>query len=185
MRVFIAVHFPEETNRSFSEYINLLSENAEGNFTKFRHLHMTLAFIGEAEQESVSKMIEIMKKSISEKSFRMEFNEIGRFKRGGDSLVWIGGRSDDLFEIHKELAENLSKADLKFDRKKFVPHVTLGRKIRFKSPICSEKEADMFLNSIDACFESEIDRICLMASDLTPNGPIYRELFKISLRPQA
>ncbi len=111
----------------------------------------------------------------------MRFTEIGRFKRGNESLVWAGGESTELAEIHRILSTAFQNATLETDRKRFVPHVTLGRRIRFKNPPRSEKEIGEFLDSIDAEFETPVSRISLMESELTQEGPLYKELFTVPL----
>lgn len=185
MRLFTAVHFSEETNQRFSEYIDILKENAKGNFTKPINLHMTLIFIGETTSETAEKIKEIMKKNVilpepNSKSISVKFTEIGRFKRGNESLVWAGGESSELSKIHLSLSSAFRAAGIEADIKKFVPHVTLGRRIQFKNLIRSEKEIDEFLKSVNVDLKAPVSRISLMKSDLTPNGPIYKELFTVS-----
>ncbi|MDL2261568.1 RNA 2',3'-cyclic phosphodiesterase [Methanimicrococcus sp. OttesenSCG-928-J09] len=184
MRLFIAVHFPEEANQQFLKYMEILKENARGSFTKPQNLHMTLLFLGETDQSRISEITAAMKNSIPnpDNPIFMKINEIGQFKRRNEneSLIWAGGLSPALSEIHKNLSDSLKKAGFNFDQKPFVPHITLARRVQFKAPIVSEKEIEDFLKSISADFETKVDRICLMSSDLTPDGPIYNELFQIS-----
>lgn len=181
MRLFIAVHFPEETNRRFLEVTDVLRKNSKGNFTKPQNLHMTLIFIGETKPDTAEKIKEIMKKTILNTPINMKFTEIGRFRRANESLVWAGGESAELSEIHRLLSTAFRNAGIETDRKKFVPHVTLGRRVQFKNPPRTEKEINEFLASINAGFETPVSRISLMESELTPIGPIYKELFMISL----
>ncbi len=64
MRLFIAAHFPEETNRHFLEFTDILRKSAEGNFTKPQNLHMTLIFLGDTKPADAEKIKELMKKAI-------------------------------------------------------------------------------------------------------------------------
>lgn len=176
MRLFIAAHFPEETNRRFLEFTDILQKNAKGNVTKPQNLHLTLIFLGEIKSGTVDKIEDIMKKTILNTQINMRFTEIGRFKRGTESLIWAGGESAGLSEIHRLLSSAFQKAGIETDRKKFVPHVTLGRRVQFKNPPRSEREIDEFLASINAEFETSVSRISLTESELMPNGPVYKEL---------
>ncbi|TDQ70937.1 2'-5' RNA ligase [Methanimicrococcus blatticola] len=181
MRLFIAAHFPEETNQRLLEFNNFLKENARGNFTKPQNLHMTLIFLGETDSKTADKIVKIMENTIPNHPVTMKFEKIGRFKRGNESLVWAGGDSQKLSEIHQQLSTELQNTGINQDLKKFVPHVTLGRRIQFKTPSRNEKEIDEFLASINAEFETSISKISLMESELTSTGPNYKELFTIIL----
>ena len=179
MRLFISADFDHETKDKMSEVIDILKPKSKGNFTKYENLHLTLIFIGETDLKTADKIIKIMKESITKEPTNMNFTKVGRFKRGSESLVWAGGDSSKLTEIHKNLSAIFKNNGIEADLKKFVPHVTLGRRVQFKLPIQSERDADEFLQSISCRFEARIQRISLMKSDLTPAGPIYEELFSI------
>ncbi|MDR2944513.1 MAG: RNA 2',3'-cyclic phosphodiesterase [Methanosarcinales archaeon] len=178
MRLFVAAHFPEAANLRFLEFVDVLQKNAKGSFTKPQNLHMTVIFIGDIKPAAAEKIKEIMKKTIQNAPVNMKFTGAGQFKSGhrkDEALIWVGGESAELSEIHRHLFAALQNAGIETDRKKFVPHVTLGRRILFK------KEKDACLKSMDAAFETSVSRISLMESELTPEGPVYKELFLIDL----
>ncbi|MDR0767432.1 MAG: RNA 2',3'-cyclic phosphodiesterase [Methanosarcinales archaeon] len=183
MRLFIAADFDNETKDKMSEIIEILKSKSKGNFTRYENLHMTLVFIGETEKakeikEAVQEALEV---PISKPPV-LTLDHAGRFKRGNTSLIWIGGEACIFDVIQKRLAEKLISKGLEIDRKKFVPHITLGRQVYFSKDFKSEKEIDRYLESIPVYITENIKAVSLMSSVYRDNKLVYEEIGRFQIR---
>lgn len=130
MRLFIALNFDSLAKQKLKETQNGLRRYAvKGNFTLEENLHLTLAFLGEVEPEKLS-LIETIMDEISAPSFSLVFNGTGSFKRDGGDIWWIGADENAvLSNLQRSLSERLSESGFIIEKRRFIPHLTLGREI--------------------------------------------------------
>ncbi len=159
MRLFLAI-VPD--NRIKDELYmvqkRLQMQGVKGNFTTRENMHLTLAFIGEYNDPGyVSDVLS----QIEFEPVRLVIDGFGSF---GD-LFWIGikehkGLETNVKRIRRALADNA----IPFDKKKFTPHMTIARKIRYDKGFPT-----------DAPFPAAMDVECisLMRSDRGKSGMIY------------
>ena len=163
MRLFIAIKLNDEMLDALTEVqgsLRLLG--AGGNFTKEENLHLTLAFIGEyPDPDAVLDALE----AVSFRPFELKLSAYGNF---GD-LWWVGiDGSAALEAVVRRIRRALADAGIPFDRKRFVPHITILRKAslgRSTLPALDIPHAQMTAR-----------RISLMRSDCGKNGMIYTEV---------
>jgi len=179
MRLFIAVNFRPEIKQKFLGYITDLKKESKGNFTTPENMHMTLAFIGETERTAeIKDVMNEAAAAVKSERLRLELRTLGRFIRQGESLVWAGGTSESLEEMQRLLASALKIRDFDVDQKKWTPHVTLGRRVRFFS-LKKEADIDAYLKSFDVNFSVDFDGISLMSSEHINGKLVYREICKV------
>ncbi len=125
--------------------------------------HMTVRFFGEADQEEVIRAME----DFHAPSLVGRFAEAGAFPDARHARVaWLGVESEGLMEMADEVRARVAGIG-EPDRKAFVPHVTLGR---FRQPT----DARYLLDQVDVPEqEFVLERLDLMASQLSPQGPRY------------
>ena len=81
MRLFVAIALSDEMKASATGTMHALKKaGIKGNYSPTANLHLTLAFIGEAE--SAAPVKEALQ-TVSYKPFRLSFSEMGTF---GDIL---------------------------------------------------------------------------------------------------
>ncbi|WP_160686558.1 RNA 2',3'-cyclic phosphodiesterase [Clostridium sp. C2-6-12] len=132
MRVYIAIDFEDDIKNYFSQITSYIKPYCiEGSFTEKKNFHLTIRFIGEADDMQISQLKEVMNKVISETSpFKLFVNDLGIFKRKKTNILWIGiEKSHVLSELHKEISNQLKESKIPFYDKLFMPHITLGRRI--------------------------------------------------------
>ena len=130
MRLFVAVNFNENVRSKLIFLIDELRLNSKrGSFVLPDNLHLTLAFLGECND----KQTDSIKKAMDEVCFEsidLVIDNIGRFKRNDGDLWWAGIQNNDiLYELQRNLSNNLIRAGFNIDNKKYKPHITLGRKV--------------------------------------------------------
>ena len=87
----------------------------------------------------------------------------------GKDVWWTGiSESRELNTLVKSLKHELSNAQIPFDRKRFLPHITLLRK-----PVYTESQ-NLSTNIVPTSMK--VGRISLMLSTRGKNGMIYTEI---------
>jgi len=128
MRLFVAIHFNDNTrSRLLDLRDELRSRSKSGNFSLPENLHLTLAFIGEVSPKKVDK-IETILETVTFSPFEAAIDRIGTFSRG---TLWYAGLhgSKPLMLLQREIAYKLALYGFEMDRRKYSPHVTLGREV--------------------------------------------------------
>ncbi len=164
MRLFIAVNMDDSVRQAIQRIQGQMrKQGVSGRYTKPENLHITLAFVGEyAHPEDVLDVIG----GIPFEPIRLAVRGVGAF----EDVWWLGiGHSDALSACVKRLRHALADADIPFDRRAFVPHITLIRGARYQSdglPILDIPDPEIYA-----------DHIALMRSDRGKDGMIYTEIF--------
>lgn len=96
--------------------------------TERENLHLTLAFIGPLDSGKGSIISEMLA-AIEAPRFSWTIDRVGGFERA--RVVWAGGGTDEprLAALSLAARKGLDALQVPYDRKPFVPHVTLLRKI--------------------------------------------------------
>lgn len=163
MRVFIAVTLSEDIRKTITSTLHeLKKQDVRGTYVPVQNLHLTLAFIGETKE--TEKIRSAMRK-VEYKPFRLSLSEMGTF---GD-ILWAGMKGrQGLNTLVRELRAALDAEGIPYDRQKFVPHVTLIRKVSGKWQNVKPPKGEMM-----------VKKISLMKSEQKDGRQVYTEIFSI------
>ncbi len=163
MRLFIAIRLSDEMQSELVSTMHLLKKaGVKGSYVPKQNLHLTMAFIGETKGAAGVK--EALQK-VKYKPFRLSLSEMGAF---GD-LLWTGVKGNQgISAAVRDIRSALDAAGIEYDRKKFVPHITLIRKMTGKWQSVQAPKCEMMVKSIS-----------LMKSEEKDGKRIYTELFCI------
>ena len=163
MRLFISIDLSDELkNQIISTMHEMKKAGVKGSYVPKQNLHLTLAFIGETSEGDAVK--EAMNR-ISCKPFRLSLSEIGSF---GD-LVYIGMKGNQgLSAAVKSVRSALDAAGIRYDSKKFVPHITIIR-----------KAAGPWQNVKAPAGEMMVKKISLMKSEEKSGKRVYTEIHSV------
>jgi len=130
MRLFIAINFSDATrNGLLALRDDLSSEARHGRFSLQENLHLTLVFLGECDARMTAAVKAAMDAVVFE-PFNLMIERVGRFKRDGGEIWWAGvGKSNALLELQSALTDELISYGFKLEKRKYSPHVTLGREV--------------------------------------------------------
>lgn len=135
MRVYIAIDFHGDV-KNYLENLTTSIKNhcTEGSFTRKENFHMTIRFIGEANKLQIDKIKYVIDRAVVKASpFDLKINDIGIFTRKKTNILWVGIEENIvLSNIHKELTNLLREEKLPFYDKLFMPHITLGRRVKLR-----------------------------------------------------
>ncbi len=180
MRAFLAIPMPEAVADRLSD---LQDELRLGRHVPVDQLHLTLAFLGEQSQDALEAL-----------HWQLTRRALADLDLGFDGIGTLGGtrpralsallRADPaLTALRRSVEGALHSADLRIERRRFRPHVTLARLPARPAP---EDEAELarFLSAHAAAPlpQFRAGRIVLYRSVLRPDGAVHDALAEYPLR---
>jgi 2'-5' RNA ligase len=165
MRCFIAAWPTNDTRAALYRLAVELKDRVErGRPMQARNIHLTLAFIGELDAAKSTDLARACRK-LSSDIFEWSIDTVGSFARA--RVVWAGG------PVGQPLADTVARArnlldsvGIAYDRRPFVPHVTLFRDVR-------HFEAG---GRVEPPLRWATEHIALYAADRDAHGPLYRRI---------
>jgi len=188
MRLFVAIEFPREVAAEVRKRIQTLARTIQDPKSTLRwvnqdQLHVTLKFLGEVRETSVGSLIAGLRgAALGHSAFDLRLGGMGGFGgQDGYRVIWLGmGEGAKNASLLAEAIEDACEP-LGFPRenRRFHPHVTLARCKTGSCRVQMESLKPELLDQDVAHFT--VDHIALIQSTLTPRGPLYKTLEKISL----
>jgi len=165
VRCFIAAWPTDATRETLHRLIVGLKDRIpQGRALQARNLHLTLAFIGELEDGRALGLAHGCR-DLAGDVFTWTIDSVGAFPRA--RVVWAGGPVDQrLAGCVARVRERLDQLGIAYDRKPFVPHVTLYRDVR-------RFEAG---GPLDPPVRWATDHVALYAAGRDDGGPLYRRV---------
>lgn len=180
MRVFIAIKIPQDS--SLRGPLDKLRNAGGMRVYDSRTLHLTLRFIGEVKEELVPEIIEAVTKAAEGMNpIPVRLKGMGSFpEKGAPRIVWIGASSGgELEKLAERIFAELKARKIPFDRKRFVPHITVARARGDKG---SPKSSEIISEFRDAQFFSFVcNDIILYKSELGEKGAVHTILHETFL----
>ena len=146
MRIFYAIKFADYVKQALTDSLDEIQKHTlRGNFTAKDNFHITLVFVGECEPDKLDLLTKIIDETVKKLNLsalygtspvKATIDGLATFARPGEELLWVGVKTnpeDVLFKINKAIFEELAKCGIrvKEDYNKFIPHVTIARKVEF------------------------------------------------------
>jgi len=134
-------------------------------------LHLTLLFLGDQSSQILHEMPEALE-SLIFGPLTIELSEIGHFRSG---VIWLGIKPNPkLFRLQKQLSNALQRYGVKFQHRRYTPHLTLARTKQLKP-----SQLTTILNQYNQAFSEHplsfnTHCIFLKSSQLTNKGAIHR-----------
>ncbi len=173
MRVFIAVELPEDIREELYKLVNSLKCSiSDVKWVEKENFHITIRFIGEVEEDKISKLEEILDDVGNKFSpFKVELKGIGSFPH----VLWvgIGEGSETLKNVAYAIEGSLLREGFQPADKLFSPHITLGRVKKSLKKLPKGKEFGPYSFIVDS--------ITLMQSQLFSTGPVYTPIKTVKL----
>jgi RNA 2',3'-cyclic 3'-phosphodiesterase len=176
MRLFIALELSEEQRRELTEFQARFKNHFSGvRWIKPEGMHLTLKFIGEANQAGVESISDVVSNVVqSEQPFNLVYSGCGVFPAPGNArILWVGlsQGAEITSKIAETLDSSLSFLGFKKERQQFKPHLTIGR---IRQPLESKLIYE-FLNSGEDFNTSpgRVSSLTLFESNLTSHGAVY------------
>jgi len=187
LRCFIAISLPDEVKTQISTYIDDLKKfSRDVRWIKAENIHLTLKFLGEIDPEQV-KLVKKCLHPLSNKFSRFTLNISGSGSFPGKKrprVFWLGmeqSKENPLFGIHKWIENQLLDLGFEKEKRRFSPHLTLGRVRSRGQADFSELFSDIENNPF-VPITFQINEIFFMQSFLKPTGAEYQVIESYPLR---
>jgi len=183
VRLFVAIRLPAAT----AEAAFRILPEALPALRRVRPdlLHLTLAFLGEVPDSRLDAVAAGCAVAAREAgAFAISLDRVGSFPpRRGDAAIWLGvaDGADPLGRLAVAVRSELERAEIAFDAKPFVAHLTLAR-IRGEAGLAERRAvaaALVRLRPPDLRFRA--DRLEIVQSVLSSKGPRYSSLRVVPL----
>jgi 2'-5' RNA ligase len=175
IRLFIGLGLSRESEKQVLDLIKRLQKNWKGDFCSAEKLHLTLLFLGWIPVEKLEMAKELFQKTRSNfRSFELTTKILELCIRDEyHNHLWIRFHSGldlkVLSAFQEDLALDFARARFKLEKRKFLPHLTVARRLKTRKKI--KEELDLTL---------QFDHLILYQSILTPKGSRYQELGRIN-----
>jgi 2'-5' RNA ligase len=190
MRLFVAVEIGPDVAEAAGVVIDELRRRAVRLAPRARitwvspdRLHLTVAFIGDADEDRAARIGEVLRADVPAEPFSLTVSGLGAFpKTGQPRVLWAGltqGR-DALLGIERVVAARLAEAGIAPEPRAYNPHLTLAR-VRDAGGL----RAGALLNGLgdDPIGTTAVEAITLFDSRLSSKGPTYVPLQRTVVRP--
>lgn len=183
MKTFIALELNNEVKVKLGDIQNILKQySLKGNYVCNDNFHITLKYLGETSQSQCENIIKILNKvSYDFKMINLEFNKLSSFKKEEIlRVVWVGlnGETHKLNVLNKTIENKIDKLGYKKEKRKYKPHITLGRNIEFSKSL--EDLNKLLFLKLKYMFNAQY--ICLMKSELIDGKRVYTHIKKFRLQ---
>ncbi|MFZ5470044.1 MAG: RNA 2',3'-cyclic phosphodiesterase [Myxococcota bacterium] len=184
MRLFVALELSSPVRAALERAVDVAHRRApKARWADPQKLHLTLAFLGETEEEKVPALKEALTRAAS------RHRRLSLVARGGGGfgasrhprVLWIGveGELPALTALQADLIRELVPLGFTPEKRPFRPHLTLARA---KNP-----RGDPQLAACVAALEHfdggewPVRKLVLFQSQLSPKGARYTQLFAAPL----
>ena len=180
IRTFIALELPSSFKHELFRQVQLLAGQDKRQHIRWlppENYHLTLAFLGDVDSVRLSGLKFTLEQKLgSVKAVPCKVPTITPFPFSRPKIAAaLVECTVELLQLQTDVANSARSWGISLERRRFVPHVTLGRlKPR------SGKSVDLQAHNI--LFAGVADTVTLFQSELTPNGAIHTALAEIPLR---
>ncbi len=193
-RIFFALNLPEKIKEELSNYqkeIGGLFSFFDGDvirWTKKENLHITLKFLGYVNDKELLGLSQALKEATaSQKRFSLKLTKIcygplplERVPR----MVWVVGEpSREIVYLNEEIENLVSKISKRYQEKgkrKFTPHITLGRIRQWQWQRIEPEERPSIERDLD--LPLKVCSVEIMESILKKGGAEYKIIQSFSLQ---
>ena len=189
IRAFIAIELDESIKDGLTE----LQERLKGKvprgsvrWVRPEGIHLTLKFLGDVPADQIGEITRALEKSCQGFApFSLSCGGLGCFptlKR--PRVVWVGIQEETgtLAQLQKAIEENVAPLGYPTEKRKFSPHLTLGRVQRRVSSGDRRRLGELVgASEIGMLGQMEVRSVNLIRSDLRPSGAVYTRLAEVEL----
>jgi len=184
MRSFIAINLDDSLRNEIDRATaGLKSGNCDVKWVPPANLHITLKFLGEIPEDTVTELKETLLSIASHhESFAFNLKGVGIFPdKKRPRVIWIDLlESEKLIKLQKEVENSLLTIGFNKEDRPFSPHLTIGR-------IRSSAGKESLLRAVETLKDKDfgnigVNKVSLMKSDLKPGGAQYTTIAEFALK---
>ena len=134
MRIFAALALPDEPRAALQAEIRRLKKlhEEDGRWSRTENLHLTLAFMGEADASAARRAAAAVAE-LPSIELAWTFSKLGAFGRAG--ILWAGlAEEKRICALSEDVRRRFDDIGQSYDKKPFQAHITLARDWRGPRP---------------------------------------------------
>lgn len=187
----MALELPPQVRAAAAEVLDRLKQSgADVKWVRPENLHVTLKFLGEVDPGQVAAVQEaVVETCAGRPPCALSLQGCGAFPSAQrPTVVWLGltGQVEELAGLAKGMETACERLGFAPEARAFRPHLTLGRLRRGRSSDKGPGTRPLTQELVHlATYQGpdfRADRVVLMQSTLTPQGPVYASLREVTLR---
>jgi len=167
LRLFFASWPPRETAQALGRWATEVCDESGGKLTVVENIHLTLAFLGEADREKAAEAA----RRVAGRRHELPIDAARYVKR--NQMVWVGpdAMPPELASLAADLRASLVHGGFALEERSFAAHVTLIRKARRPASLPPLPRVAW-----------PVDEFVLVSSKTASNGSTYEPLERFPLR---
>lgn len=190
MRLFAAIDLTDAARAAVTaeqtKIVAGLGDDVEAwKVVRPEHMHLTLAFVGDADEARGAAIVAAMTRDIALAPFELIFGGVGAFPaEGTPRILWLGviQGAREAIELQKSVAGRFEAAGADLDRRPFHPHLTLARWRDSPARGARRRNRRHVPQSSRGIATIEVAGVTLYQSRLSSSGPAYVRLAHAPLR---
>lgn len=181
VRTFIALELSDALKEGILSLVaDLKDQGVRASWARSSTMHLTLRFLGDVEETLVRDVVEAVRASArTVPEFAIATSSVGAFPSPRrPRVLWVGVEAtSELYELQEALERELAARGFPRERRRFHPHVTVGR-------LREQGVGDLsaLLGALDPPRETVAVRdVMVMKSTLAPGGARHERLACVPL----
>jgi 2'-5' RNA ligase len=192
IRSFVAIELEEELREELAQIQESLRRRGiaeQVRWIKPQGIHLTLKFLGNVPAHRIEEIgLAVTRGSEGVEPFTISLDGLGCFPTASrPNVVWVGVKEDSgtLARLQTAIEDRLSVLGYAPERRKFTPHLTLGRVSRHAGASDRRRLGDVVqIHDPGILGGMQVREVSLMRSDLSPAGAKYTRLVAVQLQEQ-
>lgn len=185
VRAFTAVEVTPAVRAKAAELIEeLRGTPARVKWVEEENLHFTLTFLGDLSLRRISQICERIERAVERvEPFQMTVAGAGAFpKIERPRTVWVGvgEGNEEMVSLHGAVEEELAPLGFRTEKRRFRPHMTIGR-VRNSPEGIPELGEQLGEYAELVLGEVTVREVVVFSSELTSSGAIYTPLGRARL----
>jgi 2'-5' RNA ligase len=189
IRAFVAIELPEDLRRELDRVQGSLKGTGVADHVRWVKpggIHLTMKFLGDVPASTITEIVHaVTQGSEGVKPFTISFSGLGCFPSSSrPSVIWVGveGDTGTLMRLQTAVEDSLSVLGYAAEKRRYTPHLTLGRVARDVAASERRRLGDMIGEHIVGSLgEIQVCDVCLVKSELSPSGARYTRLAAVTL----
>lgn len=189
-RTFIAIELSEELRDGLDllqDRLRAQTPRGSVRWVRPEGIHLTLKFLGDTPVEQVEDVkLALAEAAANVGPFRVAVRGLGCFPNARrPRVVWVGLEEPTgaLQRLRDAVETHVAPLGFPTERRKFSPHLTLGRvQRRASSSEVREIGERVAASSTGLVGEMEVRAVSYIKSDLRPSGAVYTTLLETGLK---
>ena len=187
IRLFLAFDLPPDIMGPVTQFSREIKRSPLNvKWVNVKNMHLTVLFMGNIKNDKISEIEKIIEKVCTRYGkFDLSLRGIGVFpNRRRPRVIWMGleGDLERMSFFRDALQKQLRPFGIRQEKRRFKPHLTIGRFRKIKNNITDSFLEDILNQNKDiSSAVAVLDRVSLIRSELRPTGAEYTQLNSWSL----